>query len=209
MTERSGLRPKPSRLLIIVISACLAGCVAGQPELPPSDRAAVDRVQAWLDNLHVLRARFLQTWPDNAVSEGTVLFDPPGRLRLDYAPNDRMVLVANAGRIVVTDASTGSVTRTHTSASPLGLLLDGHVELLGGDIRVIDVQQVTGRLQLTLTRADNPGAGQLTLTFDRTSTGLELTSLQALDAERRRTGFRLFGQTTTSSIPTDVFDLPS
>ncbi len=197
------------RLLASAPPLLLGACVAGQATLSPPERAAVDRVQAWLDNLHGLRARFLQTWPDNAVSEGTALFDPPGRLRLDYAPNDRMVLVANDGRIVVSDAATGSVTRSPAHASALGLLLDGRIDLLGGGIRVTSVQQVPGRLQLTLVRAANPGAGQLTLVFDDTpSGGLALSSLQALDAEGHRTGLRLFDQTTGSAIPANAFTLP-
>ncbi len=196
-------------LATLAVAASLTGCAATQADLSPAARASVAEVQAWLDDLHGLHANFLQTWPDGAVSEGIVLFDPPGRLRLDYAPHDRMVLIANAGRIVVTDASTGSVTRTHASASPIGLLLEEHIDLFGGNIRVNDVQQVPGRLQLTLTRADNPGAGQLTLVFDRTPSGLELTSLQALDAERRRTMFRLFDQTTHAAAPPAAFALPS
>ncbi len=193
-----------ARLLLL---ACLglAGCVAGQANLSPPDRAAVGRVQAWLDALHGLHARFQQTWPDGAVSEGTALFDPPGRLRLDYAPHDRMVLVANAGHIVVTDAATGSVTREPTSASPLGLLLDAHVSLLGGGIRVTDVQQTAGRLQLSLVRADNPLSGLLTLSFDDTPAGLQLQSLQGVDAERHRTVFRLFDQTTGAPISPGSF----
>ncbi len=188
----------------------LSACVAGQKPLSAYDRTAVERVQSWLDNLHGLRARFLQTWPDNAVSEGVALFDPPGRLRLDYAPNDRMVLVANGGHIVVTDAGNGSVTRLPARSSALGLLLDGRIDLLGGGVRVTDVQQNSGRVQLTLDRADNPGAGQLTLLFDdKLAGGLVLTDLQAVDAERRRTDFRLFDQTTGAPIPPAAFILPS
>ena len=183
--------------------------MAPKPDLSPSDRQAVARVQSWLDDLHGLRARFLQTWPDGHASEGVALFDPPGRLRLDYAPDDRAVLVAAGGRIVFTDNATGSVTRLPARSSPLGLLLDGRVELLGDRIRVSDIRQVAGRVALTLTRADNPGAGQLTLLFDDVPSGLSLVSLQAVDAERRRTVFRLLDQTTGHPIPPSSFALPS
>ena len=171
----------------------LAGCVAGQADLTPADAGAVARVQAWLDGLTSLHARFLQTWPNGAVSEGTVLFQPPGRLRLDYAPNDRMVLVADGGRIVLTDNATGAVTRTPARASPLGLLLDGRVRLLGDGIRVTDVQQTPGRLQLSLVRADNPLAGLLTLVFADRGGALTLTTLQGVDGEHRLTTFRFLG----------------
>ena len=196
-----------ARAVALLAAASLAACVAGQQTLSPPDRAAVDRVQAWLDGLHGLHARFLQTWPDGAVSEGVALFDPPGRLRLDYAPHDRMVLVASGGHIVVTEATTGSVTREPASASPLGLLLDAHVSLLGDAIRITDVQQTGGHLQLSLVRADNPLSGLLTLVFDDTPSGLQLESLQGVDAERRRTVFRLFDETVGVVAPAGAFDL--
>ncbi len=180
------------RALCLLPLAALAACVAGQSPLAPADRAAVDRVQAWLDGLHELHARFQQTWPDGAVSEGTAFFAPPGRLRLDYAPDHRMVVTAENGRIVVDDNASGAVTRMPASASPLGLLLEGRIRLLDGPIRVSDVQTRPGLIQLTLIRADKPLEGQLTLTFADGPGGLTLTSLQGVDAERRRTVFRLF-----------------
>ena len=195
--------------LAATIAATLAGCAASQADLAPADAAAVARVQSWLDTLPGLRARFLQTWPDGAVSEGTVLFAPPGRLRLDYAPHDRMVLVASGGHIVLTDNTTGAVTRTPARANPLGLLLEPHVTLLGGAVRVTDVRQSPGRLQLSLDRADNPLAGLLTLVFDDQAGHLTLVSLQGLDGEHRRTIFRLFDQTEDAAIPPGLFALPA
>ena len=168
------MTPPGRRALLLGGLAGLAGCAASQSDLAPADAQAVARVQAWLDDLTTLRARFLQTWPDGAVSEGVAIFQPPGRLRLDYAPRDRMVLLANGGRIVLTDNTTGAVTRTPARSSPLGLLLEGRVRLLGDGIRVTDVQHVPGQLQLTLDRADNPLAGQLTLVFADTRRRAEL-----------------------------------
>lgn len=203
------MTPPTRRAFLLGIAATLSGCAAGQADLSPADAAAVARVQSWLDTLPGLRARFLQTWPDGAVSEGTVLFAPPGRLRLDYAPNDRMVLVASGGHIVLTDNTTGAVTRTPARANPLGLLLEPHVALLGDGIRVTDVQQTPGTLQLTLDRADNPLAGQLTLVFHDEGGHLTLVSLQGVDGEHRRTIFRLFDQTEDARISPAAFASPT
>ena len=176
--------------LVAGLFLSLAGCATvPAPTLSPADQASVDQVQAWFDGLHDFTADFVQVWPNGAVGEGRAAFDPPGHLRLDYLPRGSMTLVADGGHIVFTDGRTGSVTRMPTSASPLGLLLEGHVRL-GGDIRVTSVQHAAGVVQLSMTRASNPAQGLLTLTFTE-APQLDLTGIEAVDAEGRHTRFHL------------------
>lgn len=181
-----------------------AGCAATPaPTLSPQDQAAVSEVQAWLDGLHGFQADFVQVWPNGVVGEGRARFDPPGRLRLDYQPAGSMTLLANNGHIVFTDGRTGSVTRMPTRASPLGLLLEGQVRL-AGDIRVTDVQRATGVLQVSLARTSNPAQGLLTLTFVE-GPQLDLTGIEAVDAEGRHTRFHLTHETTGVPFPPGTF----
>lgn len=185
--------------------ALLGGCAAGgAPPLSAADDAAVARVQAWLDGLHGLQADFVQIWPNGAVGEGVLRFDPPGRLRLDYRPAGSMTLVANGGRIVFTDGRTGSTTRMPAKASPLGLLLDGRIRL-GGTIRVTDVQAPPGVLQVSLARNDNPQAGLLTLTFADRAGGLVLTGAEGVDAEGRHTRFHFTNERTGEGFAPSIF----
>ncbi len=177
------------------LALLVAGCAAmPAPSLSPADQASVEQVQRWLDGLHGFEADFVQVWPNGVVGEGRARFDPPGRLRLDYRPAGSMTLVANDGHIVFTDGRTGSVTRMPTRASPLGLLLEGRVRL-AGDIRVTDIQRATGVLQISLARTSNPAQGLLTLTFAE-GAALDLTGIEAVDAEGRHTRFHLTHETT-------------
>ncbi len=186
--------------LVLVLSGCAA---APGPSLSPADQEAVATVQSWLDGLHGFEADFVQVWPNGVVGEGRARFDPPGRLRLDYLPAGSMTLVASNGHIVFTDGRTGSVTRMPTHASPLGLLLEGQVRL-AGDIRVTDVQRATGVLQLSLARTSNPGQGLLTLTFAQGAT-LDLTGIEAVDAEGRHSRFHLTHETTGARFAPGTF----
>lgn len=186
------------------VALLVAGCAtAPAPSLSPQDQASVAEVQGWLDGLHGFEADFVQVWPNGAVGEGRARFDPPGRLRLDYRPAGSMTLVANGGHIVFTDGRTGSVTRMPTRASPLGLLLEGRVRL-GGDIQVTDVKRATGVLQVSLARASNPTQGLLTLTFAE-GPSLDLTGIEAVDAEGRHTRFHLTHESTGAIFAPNTF----
>ena len=196
------------RGLVAGALALLAGCAATSgAALSPVDRADVARVQSALDALRGFRARFVQTAPDRSSSVGTVWYDP-GRLRLDYAAPQRMVVVASGRHLVAHRASDDSTTRIALSGNPLGLLLHQPLRLSGA-IEVTDIQRRPGVLQISLARAANPSQGLLTLIFaDQTET-LRLVGLEAVDARGARTRFHLFDTQSGLGFPQGLFTPPA
>ena len=148
----------------------------------------------------------MQTGPNGGIASGTAWFEP-GHLRLEYASPRRLV-VAGDGRLVVHDDATDATTRIALSANPLGLLLGGRIRL-GGPIDVTDVARGSATLQLSLTRASNPAQGLLTLFFTvRADGSLLLSGLEAVDAERHRTRFRLYDQQPGPGFAPSLFTPP-
>lgn len=196
-------------LLLGVASAGLAGCALGPPAMPhdAAEQAGIDRAQQALDTMRGLRARFVQTGPGADSAAGVAWFET-GHLRLQYdVPSPRLVVVAR-GRLVMHDDATGSTTRIALAANPLGLLLSGPVRLSGA-VDVTDIQSGPSALQLSLTRASNPAQGLLTLLFTTRPDGsLMLSGLEAVDAERHRTRFRLSDQQVGLTLDPALFSLP-
>ena len=195
--------------LVWPLLALLSGCALGPPSTPhgPAEQASIARAQSALDGLHGLEARFVQLGPGDAAASGTAWFEP-GHLRLEYRGSQRRLVVAGDGRLVVLDAATDATTRISLSANPLGLLLAGPIRL-GGAIDVTDIQRSATGLQLSLARASNPAQGLLTLFFDvRPDGSLLLSGLEAVDAERHRTRFRLYGQQLGPGFAPSLFSLP-
>ncbi|WP_428374902.1 LolA family protein [Lichenicoccus sp.] len=172
--------------------AVLAGCAA-RPVLSAQDQADIDRIQAYLDGLHGLRARFLQIGADGGTSSGVAWYDP-GRLRLDYDQPGRMEVVATGTHLVAHRDSDDSTTRIALASNPLGLLLAPGLRLSGG-ITVTNIQRRAGLLQASLARTANPAQGLLTLILSDTARpsdhGLTLVGLEAVDARGQRTSFHL------------------
>ena len=203
MTDR-----RCSRRLFIGAGLLLASCAADEgPVLTPTQDMVVRKAQGWFDALHVLRARFVEVDPGGATREGTLVYASGGRLRLDYAPGDHAVVIADDGRITATDRATGAVTRMPSGATPLGLLLGGTVRLRGGRIAVTAADERPGVLQISLAPAANRAAGLLTIVFGVAADGsLALSQIQAVDDERRPTDFRFFDVTTGGDVPNTRFE---
>lgn len=157
--------------------------------LTAQDRADIARIEAYLNDLHTLKARFLQVAPDGATTEGTTWLDRPGRMRFQYDKPSPLLLVAGHGLFVFYDRELKQVTNIPLSATPLGLLLRDHLTL-SGDVTVTGIERLPGQIQVTLVRTASPGDGSLTLVFD--DKPLALRQWIVLDAQRRETRVSLF-----------------
>jgi len=124
-----GLRRLP---LLFAVSPLRA-----QPALRPTpqDNADVARVEAYLNNIHTLRAQFLQVAPDGQITRGTVWLERPGHMRFQYDPPTPFLLVTSHGQLVFEDRSIQQVSEIPLSTTPLGILLADHVSL-SGDVTV-------------------------------------------------------------------------
>lgn len=183
-----------------------------RPVLSTQDQGDIDRIQAYLDALHGLRARFLQIGADGGTSSGVAWYEP-GRLRLDYDRPGRMEVVASGAHLVAHRDSDDSTTRIALSGNPLGLLLTPGLRL-SGSITVTDVQRRAGLLQASLARTANPAQGLLTLIFSdagpdgREGQGLALVGLEAVDARRQRTSFHLIDPQRGLALDPGLFRPP-
>jgi len=153
------------------------------------DRADVARIEAYLDNLHTLKAHFLQVAPDGALSEGTAWLERPGRMRFQYDPPAPFLLVASNGILVFRDLKLDQTSNIFLSQTPLGILLANKVTL-SGDVTVTGMQRQPGQLQVSLVRTASPSDGTLTLVF--ADPPLTLRQWTVLDAQRKETRVTLY-----------------
>jgi outer membrane lipoprotein-sorting protein len=175
--------------------------------LTAADRADLARLQAYLDGLHTLKARFEQVAPDGEVSAGWVWLARPGRLRFEYDPPVPYLLIANQGRVIFEDRSINQVTEIPQSDTPLGLLLAPEIRLLDNPaVLITDITRVPGLIQVTMLRAERWWQGSLTLVF--ATAPLMLRQWVVLDEQRRETRVSLSEIITGIPIPDHLFDLP-
>lgn len=132
--------------------------------LEPSDAALVARIEAWLQGIGTLRARFTQLAPDGRMATGTVFLHRPGRLRFDYDPPSKLLLIATDWRLVLVDSAAREVNVLPLAQTPLAFLLDEQVRL-GGEVEVRSVQRRAGEIALEVVRAKEPDQGRVVLVF--------------------------------------------
>ena len=196
------------RLLLLspalLATPALAQRAAGPPAaaLSARDQADLQRVEAYLNALTTLRARFLQIAQSGAAAEGTAWIWRPGRMRFEYDPPEPTLLVADAGQFLMYDRELRAPTTVSVGSTPLGILLRREVRL-SGDVTVTRVERSGGFLRVTMYRTAEPGEGLLTLVFNPDP--MELRQWAVVDAQRRETRVTLSRIETGLRFPAGLF----
>ncbi|MHA1113068.1 MAG: LolA family protein [Alphaproteobacteria bacterium] len=177
---------------------------AAPPAAENLDTETRARIEAYLNDLDTLKARFIQVSDSGNVAQGTLYMDRPGRMRIDYDPPAKVVLVADGIFLIHIDYALESVTHLPLSSTPAYFFLRDEVRL-DGEVTVTAFERGAGVLRLTLVESDEPEAGALMLTFsDRP---LELRQWTVIDPQGARTSVSLIGLRTGMALDPEIFNL--
>lgn len=178
MNQSTPRAARSGHLPLGIFAACLAllltaasafaippksGEASDQPRAPVQSGPEVKRVDAYLNNMHSLMARFEQVAPDGTISTGDFFLSRPGRLRFQYdtAP---LLVVADGEWVIVYDKKLHTYDRYSIKQTPIDVLLDPTIDLTR-DLWVTDVKSSGGVLRVTARHPRAPQRGEITLIF--------------------------------------------
>ncbi|MEE9300699.1 MAG: outer membrane lipoprotein carrier protein LolA [Alphaproteobacteria bacterium] len=168
--------------LLLVAAAPVLGQDA--PVLSAEDKADVTRAQAYLEAIHSLRSDFVQINPDGSLAHGTFYLKRPGRLRFAYEPPTPVLIVGDGTYLHYHDIELGQVNSFTLNDTPIAVIMREEIRF-EDEVTVTRVERRPGTLEITLVDTDDPGRGELRLTF--ADAPLELRQWTVLDAQGQST----------------------
>lgn len=187
-------------------AAVRPGPAAGPPGAAPltdRDRADLARMEAYLDGIRTLKARFVQADARGGTAEGTLWLQRPGRMRFEYEPPAQILLVADGTFVIFHDKSVQQTSHIPIGATPLSVLLADRIRLSGGDVEPIRVDRFPGAIQVTLIQSRKPREGSITLGFN--DPPLALRQWTVVDAQGQAVRVSLFGVETGGRFDPQLF----
>ncbi|MCM0020739.1 MAG: outer membrane lipoprotein carrier protein LolA [Tagaea sp.] len=145
-----------------------------------ADREDVARVEAYLEAVRTLEARFLQIGPDGSTAEGMFWLSRPGRLRLEYDLPNPNLLIADGRALAHIDRSLRTIAYLPLDSTPAGVFVRAQVRLTG-DVEVVGIERGPGVLRVGIVQTSDPRAGRLTLIFAERP--FVLSSWQVVDGQ--------------------------
>ena len=134
-------------------------------KLSSHDRADIKRIEAYLNDLTTLSARFLQVSSSGDYAEGRLYISRPGLMRIDYAPPAKIEIVADGVSLIYHDKELEQVSHIDLADTPANVLLQKNIRFTRGPLRVRNVSRSPGIIRLNVVKQDDPQEGTVTLVF--------------------------------------------
>jgi outer membrane lipoprotein-sorting protein len=189
-------------LLAPLSGPALAAAPPVAAKLSAQDEADVKRIEAYLDGMKAIKARFLQVAPDGGITEGNAWLQRPGNMRFEYDKPAPFLMIAGFGSFTFEDRELKQTTSVPLFTTPLSILLADKVDLKGS-VTVTAIDRLPGVIQLTLVRTSSPEDGSLTLVF--ADQPLALRQWAVADAQHQETRVSLFGIEQAGPLPMTMF----
>ena len=145
-------------ITLIIIISYTQGKASNEKDLIKS------KIEDFFVNLHTLDADFIQVSPSGEVSNGKLLLDLPGKLRLDYINPNNILITCKGFWIVVQDRNSKSTNNIPLQQTPFSILLDKKINFSNKKI-ILNFKQELGIVTLKVQIAENEEIGELIMEF--------------------------------------------
>ncbi len=149
-----------------------AAALAMMPFAAQAQQVPLTEISRYLNDLQTATGEFTQINSDGTIATGTIYIKRPGRIRFEYNPPEKSLVVAGGGAVAIFDPRSNSgAERYPLNQTPLNIILER-------DVNLGRAEMVTGHtsdgVSTTVTAQDpeNPEYGNIQLVFTANPTEL-------------------------------------
>ena len=130
-----------------------------------ADKIALGDLSAYLNKLTTVQSDFTQVNADGTVSLGRIFIKRPGRVRFEYAPPDKSLVLASAETVAIFDAKSNQPPEEYPlKRTPLNLILAPQIDL-GRAKMVVGHKEVENSTRVVAQDPEHPEYGTIELVF--------------------------------------------
>jgi outer membrane lipoprotein-sorting protein len=162
-------------------------------------------LSAYFNGFRTAEAEFTQINPDGTLATGRLMIERPGRVRFEYDPPDRNLVLAAGGSVNVFDARSNVEPSVYPlNRTPLNLILAERVDLTRARM-VVDHRAEGPTTVVVAQDPDHPDLGQIRLVFS--ADPIELRQWVTTDDLGRETTVILGSLRTGGTLSPALFDV--
>jgi outer membrane lipoprotein-sorting protein len=160
----------------------------------------------YLNSLTTVEADFTQVNADGTIATGRIYIRRPGRVRFEYAPPDRSLVMAGGSQVAIFDAKSNQPPEQYPlKRTPLNLILAANIDL-GRAKMVVGHKQAENTTRVVAQDPENPGYGSIELVF--TANPVELRQWVITDDVGNQTTLILGEMKKGGDFPASYFNIP-
>ncbi len=170
-----------------------------------AEKIALSTLSAYLNGLITAEADFTQINSDGTISTGHLYIKRPGRMRFEYAPPDKSLVLAGGQQVAVFDDKSNQPPNQYPlSRTPLSLILADKVNLARANM-VVGHQEVENTTRVKAQDPEHPDYGSIELVF--TNAPVELRQWVVTDDSGNQTTVILGEMKKGKDFPASLFNI--
>ena len=170
-----------------------------------AEKLPLAELSRYLNGLGTVEAAFTQINPDGTISTGTVRINRPGRVRFEYAPPDRTLVLSDGQQVAIFDPKSNQPPERYPlRRTPLNLILAANVNL-GATKMVVGHREDGTTTRVTAQDPEHPEYGTIEMVFSANPT--ELRQWVITDDAGGQTTLILGDMTKGRSLNASLFNI--
>jgi outer membrane lipoprotein-sorting protein len=170
-----------------------------------AEKIPLSALSDYLNGLTTVEADFTQVNSDGSISTGKIFINRPGRVRFEYAPPDRSLVIAGGQQVAIFDAKSNQPPEQYPlKRTPLNLILAKDIDL-GRAKMVVGHSDDGTSTRVTAQDPENPEYGTIELVF--TSSPVELRQWVITDDLGAQTTVILGEMAKGGKMKASLFDI--
>ncbi|HEY6918956.1 MAG TPA: outer membrane lipoprotein carrier protein LolA [Tabrizicola sp.] len=170
-----------------------------------AEKIPLATLSAYLNSLTTAEADFTQVNSDGSISTGKIYINRPGRVRFEYAPPDRSLVIAGGQQVAIFDAKSNQPPEQYPlKRTPLNLILAKDIDL-GRAKMVVGHSDDGTSTRVTAQDPENPEYGTIELVF--TDNPVELRQWVITDDLGQQTTVILGEMNKGGKMKASLFDI--
>jgi Outer membrane lipoprotein-sorting protein len=192
---------KPMRLILAPLAFLALALPAASEKIPLS------ALSSYLNGLSTAEADFTQVNADGSVSTGRIFIKRPGRVRFEYAPPEKSLVVAGGGQVAIFDAKSNQPPEQYPlSRTPLSLILAQNIDL-GRAKMVVGHREDKNTTRVVAQDPAHPEYGTIEMVF--TANPVALRQWVITDDAGNQTTVILGAMAQGRNLPASLFSIQS
>ena len=170
-----------------------------------AEKIPLSAISDYLNGLTTVEADFTQINSDGTISTGRIFINRPGRVRFEYAPPDRSLVIAGGQQVAIFDAKSNQPPEQYPlKRTPLNLILAENIDL-GRAKMVVGHEDDGTSTRVRVQDPEHPDYGSIELVF--TQGPLELRQWIITDDLGAETTVVLGEMTKGGALGARLFDI--
>lgn len=183
---------------------CLtAPVLAQETPLSAEQRQAVEKIEAYFNNIRTIKSNFYQTSSNGSSAQGNFYVSKPDKMRLEYQPPHPVEVIADGYYLIFHDKKLEQVTYLDLDENPASIILKEKLSFKDEDVTITDVSTEPGIVSVSIIKKNQPATGKITLIFK--DSPFALKQWQVTDAQQITTLITLDNMETNIDLDNRLF----